>query len=63
MSIDFWESAGGRSEETEGLQERQVTQGKTRFEASRASNPLASFATRPNKERCSHDPPKGLEND
>ena len=42
MSVDFREKAGGRSGETEGLLERQVTLGKTRFEALRASNPLAS---------------------
>ena len=43
-----------------------MTLGKTRIEASWASNPLVSknkIATRHNKERCSHDPPKGGEND
>ena len=42
-----------------------MTLGKTRLEASRASNPLASKsnATKTNSEICSLDPPKGGEND
>ncbi|GFR76625.1 hypothetical protein ElyMa_005805100 [Elysia marginata] len=44
MSIDFREQAGGRSGKTEGLLERQATLGKTRYEALRASNPLASLS-------------------
>ena len=53
------------SGETEGLLERQVTLEKTRLEASRASNPLASKsnATKTNNEICSRDPPKGGKND
>ena len=47
MSIDF-------RGETEGLMERQLTLGKTRFEASRANNPLAtkSNAATRNNEIC-----------
>ncbi|GFR87272.1 reverse transcriptase [Elysia marginata] len=66
MSIDFREQAGGRSGKTEGLLERQATLGKTRYEALRASNPLASLSllrNLPIQEICSHDPPKGGEND
>ena len=41
---------------TEGLLERQVTLGKTRFEVSRASNPLASKSKALQKEIRKHAP-------